>query len=321
MDESNPTVRALRCLELLQTHPGITADQLGGRLGVCERAARRYVEILRAAGVPIEATRGRYGGYQLGHGLRLRPLMFTAPEALSLAMAVLEGGHEADAVDDPVQTALSKIIRVLPEPMAGPVEAIRRVSARRRPQGQGTPNPETTALLVEACETHQRIRVDYQSSRNSLRPMEIDPWAVVVRYGRWYLLGWSHTADARRVLRVDRIASIELSTDTFEPPADLDPIHDIDTHLAQAWPHRVVVDIDAPLEEAGRWVPHQLGILEPLADKRTRLVGSTADFAWYAGHLTALNAAYTIIEPPGLADTARRVGERLQRAGSTATAG
>ena len=58
MDESNPTVRALRCLELLQSHPGITADRLGGLLGVCERAARRYVAILRAAGVPIEATRG-----------------------------------------------------------------------------------------------------------------------------------------------------------------------------------------------------------------------------------------------------------------------
>jgi len=319
MDESNPTVRALRCLELLQSHPGITADRLGGLLGVCERAARRYVAILRAAGVPIEATRGRYGGYHVGHGLRLRPLMFTGPEALSLVMAVLGGGHAADAADDPVQTALGKIIRVLPEPMAGPVEAIRGVSARRRPAGQATPNPETTARLVQACQTHQRVCVQYHSTWSSSRPMEIDPWAVVVRYGRWYLLGWSHTANARRVLRVDRITSIEPRTDSFEPPADLDPIHDIDAHLSQAWPHRVVVDIDAPLEEARCWVPHQLGVLEPLTDDRTRLVGSTADLEWYAGHLTALNAAYTIIEPPALADTARRLGERLHRAGTTST--
>ncbi len=317
MDESNPTVRALRCLELLQSHPGITADRLGALLGVRERAARRYVTILRAAGVPIEATRGRYGGYQVGQGLRLRPLMFTGPEALSLVMAVLEGGHAADAADDPVQTALGKIIRVLPEPMAGPVEEIRRVSARRRPAGQATPNPETTARLVHASEIHQRILLDYQSTRSSSRRMEIDPWAVAVRYGRWYLLGWSHTANARRVLRVDRIASIEPLTDTFDPPTDLNPIRDIDTHLSQAWPHRVVVDIDASLDEARSWVPHQLGVLEPLAEDRTRLVGSTADFAWYAGHLTALNAAYTIIEPPALADTARRLGERLHRAGTT----
>jgi predicted DNA-binding transcriptional regulator YafY len=316
MDESNPTVRSLRCLELLQAHPGITADQLGGRLGVCERAARRYVAILREAGLPIEATRGRYGGYRVGRGLRLRPLMFTGPEALSLVMAVLEGGHAAAAADDPVQTALAKIIRVLPEPMARPAEAIRGVSARRRPAGQATPSPETTARLVEACATHRRVRLEYHRTPTSSRTMEVDPWAVVVRYGRWYLLGWSHTANARRVLRVDRIASIETLADTFEPPADLDPVHDIDTHLSQAWPHRVVIDIDAPLEEAQRWVPHQLGRLEPLADDCTRLVGSTDDFEWYAGHLTALDAAYAIIEPTALADTARRLGERLLRAGA-----
>ncbi len=317
MDESNPTVRSLRCLELLQDHPGITADQLGQRLGVSDRAARRYVAILREAGLPIEGTRGRYGGYRVGRGLRLRPLMFTGPEALSLVMAVLEGGHAADAPDDPVQTALGKIIRVLPEPMAAPAEAIRGVSARRRPAGQLTPVPETTARLVEACAAHRRVRLDYRRATSVARTMDVDPWAVVVRYGRWYLLGWSHTADARRVLRVDRIVSIEPLSDTFEPPADLDPVHDLDIHLSQAWRHRVVIDIDAPLEDAQRWVPHQLGRLEPLADGRTRLVGSTDNFQWYVGHLAELDAAFTIVEPTGLADTARRLGERLLRAGSS----
>ena len=316
MDESNPTVRSLRCLEVLQDHPGITAEQLGERLGVSERAARRYVTILREAGLPIEATRGRYGGYRVGRGLRLRPLMFTGPEALSLVMAVLEGGHAADAADDPVQTALGKIIRVLPEPMAGPAEAIRGVSARRRPAGQATPSPETTARLVEACSTHRRVRMDYHRSPTATRIMEVDPWAVVVRYGRWYLLGWSHTADARRVLRLDRIAAIETLAETFDPPADLNPVRDLDTHLSQAWSHPVVVEIDAPLAEARRWVPPQLGRLEPLGDDRCRLVGSTDDFEWYAGHLTALDTAYSIVEPAALADTARLLGERLLRAGA-----
>ena len=170
---------------------------------------------------------------------------------------------------------------------------------------------------MKACGTRHRVCLDYRGTRSSSRPIEIDPWAVVVRYGRWYLLGWSHTASARRVLRVDRIASIELRPDRFEPPVDLDPIRDIDTHLSQAWPHRVVVEIEAPVEDARRWVPHQLGVLEPLTDDRTRLVGSTADIGWYAGHLTALEADCTIIEPPALAEVAQRLGERLHRAGTS----
>src|SRR5262245_44035451 len=65
----SPTARALLALELVQGSPGITADVLAERLGVSERAARRYVGILREAGIPIESVRGPYGGYRLGRGL------------------------------------------------------------------------------------------------------------------------------------------------------------------------------------------------------------------------------------------------------------
>ena len=67
----SPTARALLALELIGGSPGITADQLALRLGVSERAARRYVGILREADIPIDSVRGPYGGYRVGRGLRL----------------------------------------------------------------------------------------------------------------------------------------------------------------------------------------------------------------------------------------------------------
>ena len=88
-----PTGRALRVLELLQAQPGITGRHLATQLDVTERAARRYIAILREAGIPVESTRGPYGGYRVGRGLRLPPLVFTATEALGLVMAVLDGSH------------------------------------------------------------------------------------------------------------------------------------------------------------------------------------------------------------------------------------
>ena len=91
--DASPTARALLALELIQDSPGITADRLADKLGVSERAARRYVGILREAGIPVESVRGPYGGYRLGRGVRPPPLMFTAAEALGLVMAVLDGHH------------------------------------------------------------------------------------------------------------------------------------------------------------------------------------------------------------------------------------
>jgi predicted DNA-binding transcriptional regulator YafY len=83
--EISPTARALQALEILQIQPGTTADQIAERLGVTGRAARRYVAILREAGVPVESSRGRYGGYWLGRGVRLPPVVFTQEEALVTA--------------------------------------------------------------------------------------------------------------------------------------------------------------------------------------------------------------------------------------------
>jgi predicted DNA-binding transcriptional regulator YafY len=99
---------------------------------VTERAARRYIAILREAGIPVESTRGPYGGYRVGWGIRLPPLVFTAAEALGLVMAVLDGSHAAADAGDPVGAALGKIIRALPENVSRQAATIRRASSVAR---------------------------------------------------------------------------------------------------------------------------------------------------------------------------------------------
>ncbi len=243
-DES-PTARALLLLELIQSSPGITAERLAGRLGVSERAARRYVGILREAGIPVESERGPYGGYRIGRGLRLPPLMFTQAEALGLVMAVLGGHHDSVDPADPVGGALGKILRVLPEAVAGPAAAVRSLSTRHPEPGARTPSPETTAVLVQACAGRRRLRLGYRIRPGDERVMEVDPWAVVVRRGRWYLLCWSHAKNARRVLRVDKVAGVEVLDVPAVPPADLDPAEMLEDHLSAGWRHEVEVVVDA----------------------------------------------------------------------------
>ena len=312
-ETTSPTARALLVLELLQNAPGITADRLGERLGVSERAARRYVAILREAGIPIESTRGPYGGYRVGRGVRLPPLMFTATEALGLVMAALEGHRQTADSADPVGSAIGKIVRVLPEPVARSVEAMRRVPARG-PDADASPATETTATIVEACADRHRLRFAYRLGPDRSPVMEVDPWAVVVRYGRWYLLCWSHTADARRVLRVDKVTAIEVLGATFDPPEELDPVDALEQHLSEGWRHEVEVVVDAPIAELERRVRRNVGKLEPIDEKRTRLVGSTDEPWWYAEHLAELRAPFHVVRPPELRDAVRRLGELLTEA-------
>ena len=207
--DASPTARALLALELLQGSPGITADRLADKLGVSERAARRYVGILREAGIPIESVRGPYGGYRVGrgaaaaaadvqrrrgarpgHGRARRPPRRERPHRPGRQRARQDRAGAAGAGRRPGR--------------GGPPDHGARPRPRRRPA-----RPGTTTALVQACSEHRRVRLGYRSEAGSEWAIEVDPWAVVVRHGRWYLLCRSHRADARRAYRIDRVSAVD----------------------------------------------------------------------------------------------------------------
>lgn len=311
MDTTNPTARALLALELIQGAPGIGAGRLGETLGVSDRAARRYVATLREAGIPVESARGPYGGYRIGRGLRVPPLMFSPTEALGLVMAVLDGHHAAADADDPVGSALGKIVRVLPAPVAAQAEAVRRTAAPAPDRSAARPDPTTTTTLVGAVAEPRRVRVEYRTEAGTELDVEIDPWAVVVRHGRWYLLCWSHPAGAPRTYRVDRVRSATPLDTRFEPPADLDPVADLEHHLAVGWEYAVEIELDASYDDMVARLPLAMGRLEPLPGDRTRLVGSTSNPSMYAEWLAAVPVAFRVVGGSELREAVSAAGQRL----------
>ncbi|WP_369076774.1 helix-turn-helix transcriptional regulator [Paractinoplanes rishiriensis] len=294
----------------MQSGPGITADRLADKLGVTERAARRYVGILREAGIPIESVRGPYGGYRVGRGLRPPPLMFSATEALGLVMAVLDGHHDAGDAGSPVGAALGKIVRALPEPVAHQAEAVRQATAPAPDRSAARPDPDTTAALVRAASEHRRVRLRYRSEAGTEWETDVDPWAVVVRHGRWYLLCWSHRASGRRAYRIDRILTVEPLTEDFVPPAGLDPVAVLEEHLGEGWEYRAEVLIDAPADRIAYCIPRTLGRLEP-AVAGCRLIGTTSNPWWYAEQLATVPAAFRVVGGPEVRHAVRELGHRL----------
>lgn len=307
----SPTARALLALELIQDSPGITAERLGDKLGVSERAARRYVGMLREAGIAVESERGPYGGYRVGRGVRLPPMMFSAAEALGLVMAVLDGHHHAGDAADPVGNALGKLVRALPAAVAAQAEAVRRTTAPAPDRAAARPDPQITMDLVQACAAHRPVRLGYRSESGTEWETDVDPWAIVVRHGRWYLLCRSHRKDERRGYRVDRVLSVATLTGTFVPPADLDAVAELEEHLAAGWDYEVEVVVDAPVETVGRYLSRMMGRLDAVDDRTTRVVGTTGNPFWYAERLVVLPVPYRIVRGPEVQRAARKVGERL----------
>ncbi|NHN57200.1 WYL domain-containing protein [Calidifontibacter sp. DB0510] len=311
-DETSPTARALLMLELLQASPGISADRLASRLGVSTRAIRRYVEILREADIPVTSVRGPAGGYRLGRGLRLPPLMFNAPEALALVMAVLDGHHDASDPHTPVGSALGKLLRALPESVAAQAKAVRMATAPVRDRGAARPDPETTVALVRASEARRRVDIDYRSEAGYERTIDVEPWAVVVRHGRWYLLCQAMHAGETRAYRIDRVRSVRERPETFAPP-DLDPASALEEHLGQGWEHPAEVVIHAPVDQL-RWLSKHLGRLEAINEGTTVLRGSTSNPVMYAEQLALIPGDFEVRRGDEVRAAVAALGRRLTAA-------
>jgi predicted DNA-binding transcriptional regulator YafY len=279
--KDSPTARALRTLEILQLRPGTTAGEIAERLGVTDRAARRYIAILREAGVPVESSRGRHGGYRLGRGTRLPPVVFTQDEALGLVMAVLEGHPAATDTGELAGSALAKVIRALPESIGRQAAAVRAYASAAPDRRATHPDPAVTSALVVAAASRQRVRLRYRSSSGNEWEAEVDPWAVVVRHGRWYLLCHSHHAGAVRSYRVDRVAAVSPAHESFTPPEGLDPVAALEQNLGEGWEFPVRIVFEAPYCEVARWIHAPMGRLEPHPSGCV-LTGSTSNPTMYA---------------------------------------
>jgi len=284
-------------------------------LGVTERAARRYIGILREAGIPVESARGRYGGYRLGRGTRLPPIVFTEAEALGLVMAVIDGQREAAADDDDlVGSALGKVIRALPEGVGRQAAALREHASAVPDPYSARPDPAVTSALVAAVAARRRVLVKYRSESGNEWEAEVEPWAVVVRFGRWYLLCRSLRSDAIRTYRVDRVRTVQQTAHVFEPPDGLDPVKALEEKLGTGWQWPTRVVFDAPLAEVVPWIRPPMGRLEPSGDGCV-LVGSTSNPAMYAQEwLASVPFAFRVEGGQELRDAVATLASRLAAA-------
>jgi hypothetical protein len=148
------------------------------------------------------------------------------------------------------------------------------------------PDPATTSALVDAVADRHRVVLTYAPESGKEWESLVDPWAVVTRHGRWYLLCHSSRADAVRTYRIDRIRRVQPTAERFRPPADLDPVTALEENLGSGWAFSTRVRFDAPQAEVAPWIRPVMGRLETSGDGCV-LTGSTRNPTMYAAEWLA----------------------------------
>ncbi|WP_100365808.1 helix-turn-helix transcriptional regulator [Diaminobutyricimonas aerilata] len=215
--------RLIAALLLLQGRGRVTARELAEELEVSVGTARRDLEALSAAGIPVYPQPGRHGGWSLVGGARTDLTGLTAPEAQALFLLV----GPAAAVSDEAKAALRKLVRALPSTFRSTATAAARstIIDPARWGDRVTERPPMVELLQRAIVQNRKVRIVYSSPSAPRSERTIDPWGLVDKDEVWYLV--AGTPRGRRTFRLDRILDAEQAEDSFERPDDFD--------LATAW--------------------------------------------------------------------------------------
>ncbi|WP_026876128.1 helix-turn-helix transcriptional regulator [Jiangella gansuensis] len=313
------SARLLRLLSLLQVRRSWTGPELAERLAVSTRTVRNDVDKLRSLGYPVDAAPGVTGGYRLGAGAELPPLLLDDDEAVAVALGLR--GAAAGAVEGIEETsvrALAKLEQVLPSRLRRRVQALEGATVT---VPYDVPAPAVDAALLAtlsmACRDRERIRFGYRSHAEDISRRTAEPLRLV-RWGRrWYLVAWDLDRADWRTFRVDRIADCLPVGARFpprEPPADDVAAYVSSRVSAASWRYHARVRLHAPAERMAAHIPVAAGTVVPDGAGACVLETGADSLDTLAVRLGSTGVDFEVLSPPELVDHVARLAGRYARA-------
>lgn len=310
------SARLLRLLSLLQSTPDWTGADLAARLRVSGRTVRADVERLRALGYPVLGTRGSVGGYRLGAGAALPPLLLDDEEAVAVTVGLrtAAAGGAIAGIEEASLRALAKLEQVLPSRLRRRVSALQTytVPVPRADDGPAV-DPGLLAGLAAACRDREGLRFDYDDHAGTSSERDVEPYRLVNWGSRWYLLAYDLGRDDWRTFRVDRIRPRTPNNPRFNPRPL--PTDDVAAYVsgrvsAAAWRYTAKVTVRAGAPVVAEKINPAVGTVEPL-DEHTCVLHTGADsIGTLAVYLGLLDQDFEVTEPPELVEHLRRLARR-----------
>lgn len=300
---ANTATRLITLLMLLQRQPNQQAAALAEALGVSIRTLHRYLTTLEEMGIPIYSERGPYGGFSLVRGYKLPPLVFTPEEAVALYLGIrlvreLWGALYATAAAG----ALAKLDNVLPDEQRQEVDWAQRALVAT---GMHRTPPEIVAThlapLRQAIHDRRQVAISYQGrTQPETTTRTVDPYALVHRWGWWYLVGYCHVRQAVRSFRLDRITQLQTLAQSFVQPAAFEINAYLATEVAVQPQQRVWLRFAPDAAQVAKDSRYLWETIREEADGSVVVTLVTPDLQWAASTVLAYAGLATVLEPVAL---------------------
>ncbi len=310
------SARLLRLLSLFQGRRYWSGGDLAARLEVTSRTLRRDVDKLRTLGYPIHSTSGSEGGYQLGAGAEMPPLLLDDEEAVAVAMGLRYAATGSiEGVEEASVRALLKIEQILPPRLARRVAALQSVIVP--PNGPGVSvDGRMLATIAGACRERELLRFRYLDKAGAATARSVEPHRVVNTWRRWYLVAWDTARKDWRTFRVDRMEKCNIAASVRFAPRE-PPARDLAAYVTQSGVNarcRARLKLFVSAAALADRLPPFVGLIEPIDARTCWLETGSSSYQSLAMQLSLVGVDFEITEPAELVAEVRRLAERYRRA-------
>jgi predicted DNA-binding transcriptional regulator YafY len=309
--------RLLQLLALLQTRRQVTSAELADQLEVTTRTIRKDVQRLRDLGYPIHGAPGVAGGYRLGVGTKLPPLLLDDEEAIAIAIGLQTAtAGSVGGIQEPALRALTKLDGILPAALGRRVSSLTEAISTV-PSAAPLVDPAVLATAASAIRDRELLRFDYHRHDGPVAHREAEPHRLLHTGRRWYLVGWDTAAQAWRTYRVDRMAITLPNGRRFaprEPPSGGFDAYLTDGLSVRTWPVVGRFLMHAPIEQLRGKAHLTEGMLSPVDDNHCILTVGADSEAFLFILVGIYDCDFTVLDPPGAIRRAAALAERYQRA-------
>ena len=310
--------RLLRLLSLFTVRRSWSGDELAERLGVTPRTIRRDVGRLRDLGYQVHSVPGPCGGYELGAGAGLPPLLLDDDAAVAVAVGLraVAGGAVA-GMEEAAARAAAVMERVLPGRLRLRVDALRSAVVPLRGAGRDIApvRPATLALLALACRDGERLRFGYTDSQGAASSRHVEPYRLVFTARHWYLVARDLGKGDWRSFRLDRLEQ-PLATGQRSRPADPpDAARFVAEGIAAgAYRYQARVLVTAPADVVAARMPGLGAVVEAVSESACLVISGHHYLDALALYFASLDLPFTPLEPPELRERCAALSRRLGEA-------
>ncbi|WP_029135639.1 helix-turn-helix transcriptional regulator [Nakamurella lactea] len=310
--------RTLDLLGLLQTHRDWTGAELCGRLEVSDRTLRRDVQYLRELGYGIDSLPGVGGGYRLGAGASIPPLVLSADEAVAIAIGLRAAATSVvTGIEEAAFGALAKLEGSLSSATRHRISTLERAMV---PLGGSAGDPVDMDVVVtvsQAIRDGRRLRIEYRRHDGEQVRRTVEPHRIVHTPRRWYLVAWDSDRRDWRTLRLDRLTPRLPFADSFTPreiPDDAVRSFATRSLSTAPYPFRCTVIVNAPAAAVSRKFGPTVAEVTERDDGTSLLTAGANSPEEFATYLGSSGLDFEVVEPEALRVSLRALAERLTRA-------